>query len=78
MNDYTRTISKIADFAKEFHREEQEATLLKLIRNEMASGRAEGFEYTDEDYALIDRIVDGEVSIDEAIKEIKENHYGAH
>lgn len=43
----------------------------KTIRNIMYSLESEGFEFTAEDYKLIQRVViDEEISIDEAVSEI--------
>lgn len=45
------------------------------IRNQIASGQMEGLVYTDEDYGLINRVVNGEITTDEAIKRIKEDYH---
>ena len=47
----------------------------RAIRNQIASGQMEGLIYTDEDYELISRVVNGKITTDEAIKKIKENYY---
>lgn len=47
----------------------------RVIRNQIASGQMEGLVYTDEDYELISRVVNGEITTDEAIKRIKENYH---
>lgn len=44
----------------------------RAIRNQIASGQMEGLVYTDENYGLISRVVNGEITTDEAIKRIKE------
>lgn len=45
------------------------------IRNQIASGQMEGLTYTDENYELISRVVNGEITTDEAIKKIKEGYH---
>lgn len=47
----------------------------RAIRNQIASGQMEGLVYTDKDYELISRVVNGEITTDEAIKRIKENYH---
>lgn len=47
----------------------------QAIRNQIASGQMEGLVYTNEDYGLISRVVNGEITTDEAIKKIKENYH---
>ena len=50
-------------------------TTFETIRNVIASLSIEGFEFTTEDYEIIERVViDESITIDEAIKEIKHKY----
>ena len=50
------------------------AELLKRIHSQISSIEAEGFEFTEMDYQLIDQVVDGTLSIDEVVEVIKNEH----
>ena len=46
------------------------AELLKRIHSQISSIEAEGFEFSEMDYKLIDQVVDGTLSIDEVVEVI--------
>ena len=47
-------------------------TTEQIVRNELASVKAEGYVFSDTDLELVDKVVSGEMSIEEAVKFLKE------
>ena len=46
-------------------------TTEQIVRNELASVKAEGYVFSDTDLELVDKVVSGEMSIEEAVQYLK-------
>ena len=47
------------------------ATTEQIVRNELASVKAEGYVFSDTDLELVDKVVSGEMSVEEAVQYLK-------
>ena len=46
-------------------------TTEQIVRNELASVKAEGYVFSDTDLELVDKVVSGEMSVEEAVQYLK-------
>ena len=46
-------------------------TTEQIVRNELASVKTEGYVFSDTDLELVDKVVSGEMSIEEAVQYLK-------
>ena len=46
-------------------------TTEQIVRNELASIKAEGYVFSDTDLELVDKVVSGEMSVEEAVQYLK-------